>query len=129
MADPRDNLKPFTSETGRLAGQKSSKKGQLHLSTHIQNMLNDPEFELKLKDGSLLKGAPIAAIIKTAVAKSISGDTRAMEWLAKHGYGEKLNLYMENPIQLIVEKYGGSGGVSDIPRIEKTEDGSSKDNA
>jgi hypothetical protein len=54
--------------------------------------LTDPNFELKLKDGTILREMPIKAIIKTAVAKSVSGDTRAMEWLAKHGYGIKNTL-------------------------------------
>jgi hypothetical protein len=49
---------------------------------------------------------PINAIIKTAVAKSVSGDTRAMEWLAKHGYGEKLNLEVNDSRKDILLKYG-----------------------
>jgi hypothetical protein len=100
------NLKPFTGadDPRRMNGKP---KGTVHLSTHIQNMLNDPEFELKLKDGSLLKGAPIIAIIKTAVAKSVSGDTRAMEWLAKHGYGDKLVLEINDPRKEILDKYLG----------------------
>lgn len=87
MANP-ENLKPFTGadDPRRVNG---APKGTLHLSTHIQNALNDPDFELKLKDGSILKEMPIKAIIKTAIAKSVSGDTRAMEWLGKHGYGVK----------------------------------------
>lgn len=76
-------------ESGNPAGKP---KGTKHLSTHIQNALNDENFELKLKDGTILKEMPIKAIIKTAIAKSVSGDTRAMEWLAKHGYGEKIKL-------------------------------------
>lgn len=122
-----DNLTPFTSETGRQAGKKSSKLGSKHLSTHIQEMLNDENFELKLKDGSVLRERPITAIIKTAIAKSVSGDTRAMEWLAKHGYGEKLNLNLENPIELIIAKYGTKGGVSDLPKTQGDDDRSSSD--
>lgn len=98
------NLIP--AKKGEVRNPKGKPKGTIHLSTHIQNMLNDPEFELKLKDGSLLKGAPIVAIIKTAVAKSVSGDTRAMEWLAKHGYGEKLRLEIDDPRKEILKNYG-----------------------
>lgn len=93
-------------ESGNPAGKP---KGTKHLSTHIQEMLNDPEFELKLKDGTALKERPIAAIIKTAVAKSISGDNRWAEWLAKHGYGEKLKVEINDPRKEILTKYlGGS---------------------
>lgn len=77
-------------QPGTSGNPEGKKPGTKHLSTHIQEMLNDPDFEIKLKDGSLLKERPIQAIIKTAVAKSISGDNRWAEWLAKHGYGEKL---------------------------------------
>lgn len=86
-------------------------KGAIHLSTHIQNALNDPNFEIKLKDGSVLKEMPIKAILKTAIAKSISGDTRAMEWLAKHGYGEKLKIEIDDPRKEILNKYMGDGDV------------------
>lgn len=114
MADPLDNLKPFNSETGRQAGRKSSKKGVKHLSTHIQDMLNDPNFELKLKDGTILKEMPMKAILKTAVAKSISGDTRAMDWLAKYGYGQKLihdfetDIFKEMELKIKVVKDDGT---------------------
>lgn len=118
------NLIP--AKKGEIRNPKGKPKGTLHLSTHIQNALNDPEFELKLKDGSILKEMPIKAIIKTAIAKSVSGDTRAMEWLAKHGYGEKLNIEIENPIKLIVDKYGGGGKV-DLSTTEETQDRPSTD--
>ena len=81
-------------------------KGTKHISTHIQEMLNDPDFELKLKNGTIIKEAPIKAIIKTAVAKSVGGDTRAMEWLAKHGYGTKLVIETEDPVDKILEGFG-----------------------
>jgi hypothetical protein len=99
------NLKPFTGadDPRRMNGKP---KGTKHLSTYIQEALVDPTFELKLKDGTILKEMPIKAIIKTAVAKSVSGDTRAMEWLAKHGYGEKLNLEVTDTRRDILSRYG-----------------------
>lgn len=118
MAGVNDNLIP--PKKGEVRNPKGKPKGTIHISTHIQNALNDPDFELKLKDGSILREMPIKAIIKTAIAKSVSGDTRAMEWLAKHGYGEKLNINLENPIELIIAKYGEKGRVDDIPRIEES---------
>lgn len=101
---PLENLKPF--KPGQSGNPNGAPKGTKHLSTHIQEMLNDESFELKLKDGTLLKERPIDAIIKTAVAKSISGDNRWAEWLAKHGYGEKLNLEVTDTRKEILEKYG-----------------------
>jgi hypothetical protein len=100
--------KKFTSENAAEMGAKGgrNKKGSKHLSTYIQEALTDPNFELKLKDGTILKEMPIKAIIKTAVAKSVSGDTRAMEWLAKHGYGEKLNLEVTDTRKDILSRYG-----------------------
>lgn len=101
---------------GQSGNPKGPKPGYKHISTHIQEMLNDPDFELKLKTGEILKGAPLTAIIKTAVAKSISGDTRAMEWLAKHGYGDKLVLEINDPRKEILKKYmeeDGAGQTSE----------------
>lgn len=104
------NLIPFTGadDPRRVNG---APKGTKHLSTHIQEMLNDEAFEIKLKDGTLLKERPIKAIIKTAVAKSISGDNRWAEWLAKHGYGEKLHIEIEDSRKAILEKYMGDENV------------------
>jgi len=92
MSDKRlDNLKPFTGadDPRRMNGKP---KGTKHISTWLQEMLNDPDFELKLKDGTILKGAPLAAIIKTAVAKAVSGDMRAFDILGKYGFGTKLDV-------------------------------------
>lgn len=102
------NLIPFTGadDPRRMNGKP---KGTKHISTYIQEALTDPNFELKLKDGTILKEMPIKAIIKTAVAKSVSGDTRAMEWLAKHGYGEKLRIEVDDPIKQILGKFNIEG--------------------
>lgn len=88
------NLQPITSETAKELGSKGgrAKKGSKHISTHIKEMLNDPDFELKLKDGSIIKGRPMKAILQTAIAKAVSGDMRAFDMLAKYGYGQKLDI-------------------------------------
>lgn len=94
MANP--NPTPPPKETRWKPGQSGNPdgkpKGTKHLSTHIKEMLEDDNFELKLKDGSILKGRPVEAIIKTAVAKAVSGDMRAFDMLGKYGYGTKLDL-------------------------------------
>lgn len=91
---------------GQSGNPKGKPKGAIHISTHIQNMLNDPNFELKLKSGEIYKGAPMEAIIKTAIAKAMSGDMRAFEQLAKHGYGNTINLNMNDPLKDILTKFG-----------------------
>lgn len=94
MANP--NPTPPPKETrwkpGQSGNPEGKPKGTKHISTHIQEMLNDPDFELKLKDGTILKGRPVQAIIKTAVAKAVSGDMRAFDMLGKYGYGNKLDI-------------------------------------
>lgn len=121
------NLIPITSETAKELGRKGglNKRGSKHISTYIQEALTDPNFELKLKDGSVLKEMPIKAILKTAIAKSVSGDTRAMEWLAKHGYGEKIKLEVTDTRKDILERYG----LPYAGQTEKAESRSLKDSA
>ena len=111
MANP--NPTPPPEETRWKKGQSGNPngkpKGSKHISTHIQEMLNDPDFELKLKDGTTLKGRPVEAILKTAVAKAVSGDMRAFDMLGKYGYGTKLDITSEGEkIQPIL------GGLSDL---------------
>lgn len=72
------------------------KKGSKHLSTHIQEMLNDEDFEVYLQHPTKgyveFKGAPIKAIVKVALTKAAAGDDKAREWLAKYGYGQKFEV-------------------------------------
>jgi len=110
MANPnpdQSGLEKGKWKPGQSGNPAGKPKGTKHLSTHIQELLNDPTFELKLKDGTLLEERPIEAIIKTAVAKSISGDNRWAEWLAKHGYGDKLVVEFNDPRKEILDKYLG----------------------
>lgn len=123
--DTNKNLKPFKKGKDPRRGVKP--KGAIHLSTRIKNMLDDPNFELKLKDGSILKGQPIEAIMKVAIAKAASGDIRFLEWLAKYGYGSSVNLNVtENPIQAIIDKFGSSEGVDEVPPITTDENSTSE---
>lgn len=78
--------------SGNLAGKP---KGSKHLSTYIQEMLTDESFTTEYVEGYTLKkhkGAPIQALIQVAVTKAVAGDTKWAEWLAKYGYGTKLDL-------------------------------------
>ena len=107
MPNP-ENIKPPTHDEAVERGRRGglAKKGSKHLSSYIQEALTDENFELKLKDGTILKEMPIKAIIKTAVAKSVSGDTRAMEWLAKHGYGNLVRIEVDDPLDKLLGKFG-----------------------
>jgi hypothetical protein len=95
---------------GQSGNPEGKPKGTKHISTHIKEMLEDPNFELKLKDGSIIKGRPMQAIIKTAIAKAVSGDMRAFDMLGKYGYGTKVDVTtggdkLHNPAaQLTVEE-------------------------
>lgn len=102
---------------------RGNKKGNRHISTHIQEMLNDPDFELKLKNGEVLKGRPMEAIIKTAVAKAVSGDMRAFDMLAKYGYGSNLNIAIsKSPAREVLE-------AMDLVEKESGDDGQVVDNS
>ena len=83
-------------QPGVSGNPKGKPKGAKHLSTHIQEMLNDENFSTYLTDArdgwKEYRGAPIKAIVKTAMIKAIQGDTKAADWLAKYGYGQKLTL-------------------------------------
>jgi hypothetical protein len=89
---------------GESGNPNGAPKGYKHLSTHIQEMLNDPEFSMllpDLRDGfKEHKGAPIKAIVRVATIRAAQGEKESREWLAKYGYGQKLQLSNdpENPI-------------------------------
>lgn len=82
----------YRPDKGETPNPKGPPKGILHISTHIQKLLNDPEFAPDTLNGREFKGTPLKAIILTAIQKAKDGDNKWAEWLAKHGYGEKINL-------------------------------------
>jgi len=113
-----DNLQKFTSENAAEMGRKGgqAKKGTKHISTWIQEMLNDEEFTLDnfLFNGKQFKGAPIKAIVTVGIMQALQGDEKWANWLAKHGYGNQLNLNVnKDPIDEILTKFGISEGDAD----------------
>lgn len=79
-------------QSGNPAGKPP---GTLSLSTHIQNLLNDPDFDAWVFNGRAYeeyKGAPMRAVIKAQAVKAMTGDTKAADWLAKYGYGTKIEV-------------------------------------
>lgn len=99
MAGPGkiENLTPFDSERGAAAGRigGANKKGSKHLSTWIQDLLNDEEFTTTIREGLQVKewkGAPVKAIVKAHTLMAINGDVKAADLLFKYGYGQKMTL-------------------------------------
>jgi len=98
------NLVPFNKGDDPRRGNKP--KGALHLSTHIQNLLNDPEFTTWVTDPKEgwkeYTGAPVKAIIRALILKAMAGDVKAFDALGKYGYGTKLQLSNdpENPVNM-----------------------------
>lgn len=91
-AVPPEETKWKPGQSGNPSGPKP---GYKHISTWIQELLNDEEFEYTAIAGTggnrlTFKGAPLKAIVGVAVHKAIGGDPKWAEWLAKHGYGTKL---------------------------------------
>lgn len=88
----KENLRPAAK--GDVRNPNGKPKGTINLSTHIQNLLNDENFNADILDakGNKLeyKGMPVIAIIQTAVRKALGDSDKSiqyMEWLAKYGYG------------------------------------------
>lgn len=78
-------LTPF--QKGKPGGP-GRPKGSKHVSTWIQELLNDEEFDLsKFVAGKPYKGAPMQAIIITAVVQALQGDPKWADLLFKYGYG------------------------------------------
>lgn len=79
-------------QSGNPAGPKP---GYKHMSTWIQELLNDPEFDGWVFTGRAyeqFKGAPMKAIVKAQMIKAMNGDTKSADWLAKYGYGTKVEV-------------------------------------
>jgi hypothetical protein len=72
-------------------------------------MLNDEDFEAWLPDAkagfTAFKGAPAIAIIKAAIIRAATGDLKAADWLAKYGYGTKIEMDLDvkqAPVPLLI---------------------------
>lgn len=91
------NLKPFKKGHDERRGSKP--KGTRHISTWIQEMSQDESFQVYLQHPTKgyveFKGAPLKAIIQTALHKAAAGDKDAREWLAKHGWKQQIEFEAE----------------------------------
>jgi len=110
-----DNLIPITSETAAELGAKGgkAKKGSKHLSTLIREIGFDIEWDkTNQKDKAALKerygNNGWKALVYVAFTQAISGDMKAMEWLAKNAYGTKLDITTDDePITGINVRFVG----------------------
>lgn len=94
MPFPNKDTQFKPGESGNPDGKP---KGIRHLSTIIQELEADIDWDLtslKSKDELSKKYGKngMKALVMVAFSKAMSGDTKAMDWLAKYGYGHKLNL-------------------------------------
>ena len=80
-------------------------KGTRSLSSTIQDLMEDDDFEIKLKDGQILKGRPSKKIAEVMYGMAISGNTKAAEWLAKYGYGNKVAVDVTSKGESIAQNY------------------------
>lgn len=89
--NPDAQFKP--GESGNPAGKP---KGAKHLSTWVQEMMNDENFELFLEDRregfKRFEGAPVKAIVTTAIRRAAGGDQRWATWLKDSGWGSKVDV-------------------------------------
>lgn len=97
-------------QSGNPAGPKP---GYKHINTHIQELLNDEDFQAwvpDLREGiKEFKGAPIKAIIKAQMIKALSGDAKAFDSLAKYGWAQKNETDITGDLKLeIVTRHAGS---------------------
>lgn len=129
-AVPPEHTKWKKGQSGNPSGPKP---GYKHLSTHIQEMLNNEKFdqilsEKKRKYYIEFQGAPLKAIIITAIIKAIRGDKQWADWLANNGYGTKLIHQIEKSTVAEILEAAGLKGEDDGKNSEAAS-GSSEDQA
>ena len=94
-----DNLTPFTKENAAIMGAKggAAGAGRVHLKTLIQDIGNSIDWDkTTLKDKAAMKerygNNAWKALTYVAFTKAMAGDPKAMEWLAKNGYGTNVDI-------------------------------------
>lgn len=113
-------------ELGSKGGK--NKAGSKHLSTIIRELADDIDWDkttLKNKDELKAKYGKngFKAVAYVALTKAMTGDTKAMDWLAKYGYGTKIDITSgDEPLQKIIVEFRDSGS----PKDKRNSDTSSK---
>ena len=106
-----DNLIPAKKgEVRNPYGLKGKDGNQgVHLKTLIQNIGNNIDWgKTTLKDKAQMKELygknAWKALTYVAFTKAMAGDTKAMDWLAKNGYGTNLDITSEGKsINIIID--------------------------
>lgn len=115
-------------QPGQSGNPDGLPKGTKQLSTWIQKLLNDEKFEFIILGGKekgkqiSYKGAPVKAIVGVAIHKAMKGDVKWAEWLAKHGYGSKIVVGADDPVEAALRKLGLWEGEQDAGQDSGTED-------
>jgi hypothetical protein len=99
-------------QPGQSGNPSGKPKGTKHLSTWIRELMEDETFDEKLTDGTIVRGAPIKAILTVLLTKAVHGDMKAIDLIGKYGYGTRLDLTSDDQ-PLPTPIYGGlsSNGV------------------
>lgn len=70
--------------------------GSKNLATIVRELEADDfdwsKVPIKQKEAAKQIGSPWRAIVYTAIGMAMSGNVKAMEWLRKSGYGDKLDI-------------------------------------
>lgn len=109
MANPSpktDHLVDTQWQPGQSGNPAGKPPGTKHLASYIRELMTDEDFEQKLKDGTVLKGAPVEAIVRTLIIKASKGNLRAFDLLGKYGYGTKVDITSGDE-RLPMPIYGG----------------------
>lgn len=118
-AKPPEHTKWKPGQSGNPAGPKPGFK---HISTWIQEMLNDESFESLLQHPTKgyveFKGAPLKAIIQVAIRKAQGGDKQWADWLANNGYGSTLKVEIDDPRKDLLSRYMGGQSAGETKEAE-----------
>jgi hypothetical protein len=97
---------------GQSGNPAGTKPGTVHISTHIQRLMEDEDFEANILDPKIgireYKGAPVRAVLQVALTKAINGDLKATDLLMKYGWSQKIETEHSGEQKLIIEKRGYS---------------------
>ena len=88
------NLIP--AKKGEVRNPNGRPKGTKNLKTIMRELENEnfdwSKMPVKQKEAVEALGSPWRAIVYVGVQQALKGDTKAMEWLRKAGYGDKLDV-------------------------------------
>lgn len=96
--DQNSNIGQRTQFQPGISGNPNGRpKGRKSLKTIILELAEDPEFNwelvpIKNKEAAKAIGSPWKVIVYTAIAKAVSGDVKAMQWLNQAAYGNKVDI-------------------------------------